>query len=153
MAVRQQPSTQLIELDRAECLELLASHKVGRVAVTIDGQPHIVPVNYAADPAGNVTFRTGPDTVLVKVDLERVAFEIDGIDEPRRCGWSVCVHGVGREITAADAADTSHRGGPTPWAPGPRPRWFVIHPREVTGRRLTAAPTVDVEWFPGIPWS
>jgi nitroimidazol reductase NimA-like FMN-containing flavoprotein (pyridoxamine 5'-phosphate oxidase superfamily) len=146
-------TAQLIELDRRECLHLLADHQVGRVAVTIDGQPHIVPVNYTADADGNVVFRTGPDTVLTKVDLERVAFEVDGIDEPRRCGWSVCVHGVGREITDVDDGDRNHRSTPRPWAPGARPRWFVIHPRELTGRRLTGVPSGESSWFPGIPWS
>src|SRR5262245_6331548 len=53
----------LTELDRDECVHLLLGHQVGRIAVTIDGQPHIVPVTYAADTGGDVVFRTGPDTV------------------------------------------------------------------------------------------
>jgi hypothetical protein len=29
----------------------------------------------------------------------------------------------------------------------------VIHPRELTGRRLTGVPSGESSWFPGIPWS
>jgi nitroimidazol reductase NimA-like FMN-containing flavoprotein (pyridoxamine 5'-phosphate oxidase superfamily) len=145
---------QLTELDREECVQLLLRHQVGRVAVTIDGQPHIVPVTYAADTGGDVVFRTGPDTVLTRIDLERVAFEIDGVDEQSRSGWSVSVHGIGREITDDDdqtARFLRQKLGES-WAPGFRQRWFVISPREVTGRRLQAA-AGDGSWFPGVPWT
>jgi uncharacterized protein len=147
--------TQLIELDPNECLRLLQQQQIGRVAVTIDRQPHIVPVTYAADDDGNVVFRTGTDTVLTKVDIERVAFEVDGIDEETRCGWSVCVHGFGREITGDDDSTANHlrqKLGQS-WAPGPRPRWFAIFPRALFGRRLQAAPHDDDSAFAGIPWS
>jgi hypothetical protein len=36
----------LIELDRAECLELLAAKSVGRIAYVGDTGPRILPVNY-----------------------------------------------------------------------------------------------------------
>jgi nitroimidazol reductase NimA-like FMN-containing flavoprotein (pyridoxamine 5'-phosphate oxidase superfamily) len=142
---------QLTELDRDECVHLLLRHQVGRVAVTIDGQPHIVPVTYAADTAGDVVFRTGPDTVLTRVDLERVAFEIDGVDEQARTGWSVSVHGVGREITDDDdqsARFLRQKLGDS-WAPGSRMRWFAISPRAMTGRRLQTAHDTP----PGVPWT
>jgi nitroimidazol reductase NimA-like FMN-containing flavoprotein (pyridoxamine 5'-phosphate oxidase superfamily) len=148
-------TSQLIELERGECLRLLLEHQIGRVAVTIDRQPHIVPVTYAADDDGNVVFRTGVDTVLTRVDLERVAFEIDGIDERARSGWSVCVHGFGREITDVEepTARQLREKLRSSWAPSPRPRWFAIYPREFTGRRLRPPTTAEVSWFPGIPWS
>ena len=148
-------TTQLIELDPNECLRLLQQQQIGRVAVMIDRQPHIVPVTYAADDDGNVVFRTGTDTVLTRVDIERVAFEIDGIDEQARCGWSVCVHGFGREITGDDDSTSNYlrqKLGQS-WAPGPRPRWFAIYPRELFGRRLQGVPHHDDSAFAGIPWS
>jgi uncharacterized protein len=147
---------QLIELDADTCRRLLLQQQIGRVAVTIDGQPHIVPVTYAADTDGNVVFRTGSETVLTRVDLERVAFEIDGVDPQARTGWSVCVHGFGREITDAqdqEARVLRQKLGAS-WAPGSRPRWFVINPREFTGRRLQTAEIYDYEGaFPRVPWS
>jgi nitroimidazol reductase NimA-like FMN-containing flavoprotein (pyridoxamine 5'-phosphate oxidase superfamily) len=147
-------TSQLVELGRSECLDLLREHRVGRIAVVIDGQPHVVPVNYSADVDGSVMFRTGPHTVLTSVNMERVAFEIDGVDEVARSGWSVCIHGIGREVFDPDYASIPLRRNLTePWAPGPRPRWFQIHPSEITGRRLEPSTAGDDSWFPGVPWS
>ena len=150
-------TSQLVELDQAECVRLLLHDIVGRVAVIVDGRPHIVPVTYAADTNGDVVFRTGPETVLTRVDLEHVAFEIDGIDQQARTGWSVTVHGVGSEITDADdqkARYLRQKLGDS-WAPEPRPRWFAIYPREITGRRLQVATEdgPDDVAHPGVPWT
>jgi uncharacterized protein len=122
-------------MTRAGCEALLANGSVGRVAVVIDGQPHIVPVNYAAEGA-TIVFRTAPDTILTEAALRKVAFEIDGIDEDRRAGWSVCVHGHGREITNGVDAESRHLRDLSIdcWAPEARDRWFTIVPEAVTGR-------------------
>jgi nitroimidazol reductase NimA-like FMN-containing flavoprotein (pyridoxamine 5'-phosphate oxidase superfamily) len=146
---------ELIDLDRRECVRLLLAHEVGRIAVTVDGQPHIMPVTYAADTSGDVVFRTGPDTMLTRVDLARVAFEIDGVDVKARSGWSVSVHGSGREITDDDdqTARYLRQKLGLSWAPGPRTRWFVIAPQEVTGRRLRMATDNDETRPPGVPWT
>src|ERR1700677_2914932 len=63
-----------------ECLELLKAHQFGRVAVVIDGQPIIFPVNYAID-GDAVVFRTDPGSKLSGAAMGRVAFEVDGVDE------------------------------------------------------------------------
>ena len=52
--------TALIELDREECLELLAAKSVGRLAYAADYGARILPVNYVlADDS--IIFRTVPD--------------------------------------------------------------------------------------------
>jgi hypothetical protein len=111
-------------------------------------------VNYTATDDGTVVFRTGVDTVLTRVDLQRVAFEIDGIDEAARSGWSVCVHGVGRELTTLDDPASARLRALTVdvWAPGDRSRMFAIEPIEITGRRLEGADGDD-SWMAGLPWS
>jgi nitroimidazol reductase NimA-like FMN-containing flavoprotein (pyridoxamine 5'-phosphate oxidase superfamily) len=148
------PSTRLLHLDREQCLELLCACRVGRLAVTVDGQPHIVPVNYVATANGTVVFRTGADTVVSRVDLQRVAFEIDGIDEAAHSGWSVSVQGVGRELTARDDPETLRMRALLidVWAPGDRSRVFAIEPAELTGRRLEGV-LDDDSWMAGLPWS
>lgn len=127
------------ELDRSTCEQLLASRAVGRLAVVVEGQPHVVPVNYATPGGGVVVFRTDAGTILTEASLRRVAFEVDEIDTEAQAGWSVQVHGFGRDI--ADAVDEdSVRLRQLPlasWAPGRRQDWFKIIPTEVTGRRLT----------------
>jgi nitroimidazol reductase NimA-like FMN-containing flavoprotein (pyridoxamine 5'-phosphate oxidase superfamily) len=128
----------LEEIPEEECLALLASHSVGRVVyVDFQGQPMAVPVNYVLD-GRTVAFRTDPGTKLEASTLGKVAFEIDGIDELYREGWSVVVTGVGREIT--DAIDQwservrSHRL--YPWASGVKEHWIAVASPSFSGRRI-----------------
>jgi nitroimidazol reductase NimA-like FMN-containing flavoprotein (pyridoxamine 5'-phosphate oxidase superfamily) len=132
--------TVLETMDRPTCEALLANGSIGRLAVVFDGAPHIVPVNYAAEGA-TVVFRTAPGTVLTEASLRRVAFEVDGIDEHHRAGWSVAVHGYGREITDCVDAESRHLQDllVNCWAPDDRDRWFKIIPESVTGRYLGPA--------------
>jgi hypothetical protein len=125
------------ELTREACLGLLAIRDVGRVAVVVDGQPIIFPVNYVLD-GDLVVFRTDPGTKLDHGSFGRVAFEIDYIDESRKEGWSVMVAGMGREITGAlDAASEREQLLPLkPWASGPKEHWIRIISPVITGRRL-----------------
>ena len=122
-------------LDRESCEALLANESVGRLAVVVDGQPHIVPVNYVAEGA-TMVFRTGSDTILTKASLGKVAFEVDAFHDRRHAGWSVCVYGCGRDIT--DCVDDESRHLRTLfvncWAPAPRDHWFKVIPESVTGR-------------------
>ncbi|HAM02813.1 MAG TPA: pyridoxamine 5'-phosphate oxidase family protein [Acidimicrobiaceae bacterium] len=133
------PGTEVLEeIPEEECLALLAAHSVGRVVfVDHEGQPGAVPVNYVLD-GRTVAFRTDPGTKLDSSVLGKVAFEIDGIDELYREGWSVLVTGVGREIT--DAIDRwservrSHRL--YPWASGAKEHWIAIATPSFSGRRI-----------------
>ena len=128
----------LASLSRDECLKLLRQGSVGRLAVVIGGQPHILPLNYAASEDGVIVFRTADLTAATDTALANVAFEVDEIDLARRQGWSVAVHGFGREITDAIDDDSKRllRMPVHSWAPGQRDRWFKITPKEITGRRL-----------------
>jgi nitroimidazol reductase NimA-like FMN-containing flavoprotein (pyridoxamine 5'-phosphate oxidase superfamily) len=139
------PEPSLQPLDRNECLGLLRAGRVGRLAVVIEGRPHLVPLNYAVDEHGVVVFRTAELTVATEVALAHVAFEVDDIDVEGHRGWSVTVHGYGRDITnAIDRESMRLRELPVrPWAPGPRDQWYKIIPAEITGRRLTPAPAAS----------
>lgn len=141
MPAPEQPEANLVvtlePLSREECLALLASTSLGRVAFLRDGRPEVLPVNYAVDGA-NVVFRTGQDTVLNKAAMQVVAFEVDQIDEMTHTGWSVVAQGVAHDVT--DAIDTTSerlRGlSLITWAPGQRHRWLRVDADRVTGRRL-----------------
>ena len=75
--------TALIELDRKECLELLAAKSVGRIAYTADYGARILPVNYVlADDS--IIFRTVPNGEIFHHALNSMcAFEIDDT----KCLW------------------------------------------------------------------
>ena len=131
------PRTSMEHLDRERCLHLLEvhAHEVGRLAYVDRGVPTIVPVNYAM--AGDrLVLRTAPGGKLdAAYRKARVAFEIDHIDLERAAGWSVVVHGWAETVTRTVAAAMFATTGLQPWVQL-KPHWVVIHPEEITGRRV-----------------
>ena len=73
----------LDEIDRDECLKLLGSQLMGRLAVADHGAypPHIVPVNFIVD-GDHVVFRTnfGLKFQLSVLAEHSVSFEADLVD-------------------------------------------------------------------------
>ena len=132
----------LDEIAYDECLELLRFGDLGRIALSLEGGPTIVPVNYRLLQTPGCTWivlRTRPGNLL---DRDRVpaAFEIDHVDRSRNEGWSVLVRGTLLHVDP-DAADVRARFDPRPWVTGERDRWLVLEPFSITGRRLhTAGP-------------
>lgn len=126
------------EISREECLELLASQSVGRVAVADFGAaPLVVPVNFVLD-GDDVVFRTdyGGKFHLAVVDQQPMSFEVDGVDTARRRGWSVLVRGRAAEVTEGDRDRLSLH----PWAPGHKSHWVRVRAEAVSGRRIEVAP-------------
>jgi nitroimidazol reductase NimA-like FMN-containing flavoprotein (pyridoxamine 5'-phosphate oxidase superfamily) len=129
------------EISREECLQLLASQVIGRVAVAdFNAPPLVVPVNFVVD-RDRVVFRTDAGTKFWRAVLREqpVSFEIDGVDPGRRTGWSVLVQGGAIEIDP----DEMRTRGPWPWAPGRKDRWIAIVPTAITGRRLRLLERTD----------
>ena len=129
------------EIDTGECLRLLATTTVGRVGFVLDGRPVVLPVNYAVD-GHTIVFRSAEGTVLNKVALQVIAFEVDQIDEATHTGWSVLAQGVAQDVS--DAIDTTSEQlrslSLVTWAPGRRDRWFRLTADALTGRRLRVVP-------------
>lgn len=125
------------DIPEAECLELLAAHSVGRIAVVSGGRPLIFPVNYVLNDR-TVAFRTDPGTKLDAATLGRVAFEVDDFDPEHHGGWSVLVQGIGEEVT--DALDTWSEKVTSvalePWAGGAKEHWVAIAVPTFSGRRI-----------------
>src|SRR5215472_510736 len=129
----------LEEIPEAECWELLAQHRMGRIAIVIGGKPQIFPVNYGL--SGKViVFRTAAGTKLDSAPDSTVAFEIDDYDAAAGAGWSVMVQGLGRDVTeAADDFSWTARGTRVyPAAPGEKLHRIAVDPSVITGRRFPA---------------
>ncbi len=135
----------LKEIPEEECLALLSSRSVGRLVVVHDGVPRVFPVNYVLD-GHTVALRTDPGIKLDWATMGRVAFEVDAIDEERHRGWSVVVHGVGRDIT--DGIDTWSEKMRSqqlpPWVGGERLHWVAIASPSITGRRICVGDESDL---------
>lgn len=130
-------SGDLIRLGREECLQLLASRRVGRYAHVESARAlAVVPVNYISRQDGSVLFHTGPGPKLSAADRKDVvAFQVDSIDEETQTGWSILVVGRARRLTASESQDLDDL--PVPWATGPRHHVVLIEPTRIEGRRLT----------------
>jgi nitroimidazol reductase NimA-like FMN-containing flavoprotein (pyridoxamine 5'-phosphate oxidase superfamily) len=135
-----------LELTKDECFRLLAGRHLGRVVLVDDRGPLALPVNFVLDQY-TVLLRSDEGTKLdVAVRSGRVAFEIDGVDEATRTGWSVLVRGEAVEVT--DPAELARvRQLPLyPWAPGAKRRYIRILPTSLTGRRI-ALPEAPSNWW------
>jgi nitroimidazol reductase NimA-like FMN-containing flavoprotein (pyridoxamine 5'-phosphate oxidase superfamily) len=120
-----------------ECWRLLRSHQLGRIGIVVDGEPAILPVNYAAH-GRTIVFRTAGGTKLDAVTTwPAVAFELDGTTGGRG-GWSVLAVGPAEEVHGGAELRELEALGLEPWAPGTKLHWVRITPRRVSGRRLPA---------------
>jgi hypothetical protein len=118
-----------------ECRELLCSVQIGRLAVVINGEPEIFPVNFGIDGDG-IVFRTNRGRKLTGALLEKVVFEVDHIDVEARTGWSIVIHGRAEDISRFDGPGLKAKAD-EPWT-GPKEALLRIRPESMTGRRVTA---------------
>ena len=134
------------ELSEAQCHALLAQRHLGRIAVVQNGRPLIFPVNYIVDEA-QVVFRTDQGTKLdVAARGSAIAFEVDGIDEAQRAGWSVLLHGQAELVTDPADLERLRRQPLVPWAPGAKPHYVRLRAAKLTGRRITVADLPSTWW-------
>ena len=132
------------ELDRDECLRLIAAGGVGRIAYTSRFGPAVLPVNYKLQNRA-IVFRTAQHSPLDE-DLRtgitdadyQVAFEIDDIDMAGQMGWSVLIQGPAHHLTGAER-EAALNAGVEAWAPGDRELFVRIVPSHITGRRISVA--------------
>ncbi len=112
-----------------ECVARLSAARVGRLAFNLDGGPTILPVNHEMD-GHSVVFRTDSGSkLLVAVDQQAVAFEVDGYDPDRRSGWSVVIRGIATVID--DPVQIDRLGA---LGVGPGPTWSNDRSSSGSGR-------------------
>lgn len=129
-------SAELVELERAECLRLLAGGSVGRVVFSDAAMPAALPVNYVLDDE-EVIFRTGRrGRMAAVVPGNVVAFEVDDIDVSTRTGWSVLDVGEAYEVCdPARLAELADRR-PELWVRGQREVVVCVPMQLLSGRRI-----------------
>lgn len=131
------PNDGFRELERPECLRLLAKVPVGRIVHTRQALPAVLPVNFTLDGDGAVLLRTSAASELARaVDGVVVAFEVDEVDAATHSGWSVVVTGPAMVVTDPAEHERLTRTGPRSWVPSPREVFVRIEPELVTGREL-----------------
>jgi len=131
---------ELEPLSIEECHRLLTQATVGRVGISVDALPVVLPVNYAVMD-GDIVIRTESGTKLdAALRGAVVAFEVDDADAVYHDGWSVLVQGRASEITEESELERARLLPLQPWAPGERNHFMRIAAERLTGRRLALAP-------------
>lgn len=120
------------EIDHDECLELLRSQKVGRIAFADEKGPDVLPVNFVTDGPDVLIATTSYGVIGRSATNTHVAFEVDEIDEFTQSGWSVVVRGTAVRESPFEAPSDR----PQPWAEGTRTLLLRIRPDAMTGRRV-----------------
>lgn len=124
-------------IDKAQCLELVASTPVGRLGFNTDAGPMVLPVNFAL--AGDlIIFRTVEGEKLSAAAAgQPVCFEVDQWDADKRTGWSVVITGVAHEVTDWAEQEQLENLGLVPWSREQwRPMWVKVEPAIISGRVL-----------------
>ena len=121
-----------------ECLRLLKSVPVGRVAFSRNAMPAVEPVRFAVD-RGHIFIAVSLVSALCPVLHQCVvALQADSLGDASQGGWTVTVVGNAGEVS--DPALTARlRGmGLTSWAAAETDRFMHISQGIVTGQRLLA---------------
>ncbi|MGK8491400.1 pyridoxamine 5'-phosphate oxidase family protein [Nocardia asiatica] len=128
----------VVNLDRAEALRLLASAPLGRVVYTRNALPAIRPVNHLVD-GGLIVVRTRLTSRLTGAVRGNspvvVTYSADDIDAIRRVGWSVSVTGLAHTVTDSVRIARYERLL-QPWVEGVMDSVITIEPDIVSGIRL-----------------
>jgi len=127
----------VIELTWAECLSLLSTAVVGRIGISMDALPVVLPVNFAMVDA-DIVFRTVEGTKFhAAASGAVVAFEVDGYEPSGQGGWSVLVQGESSVVSGESELAQVSALALDPWAlDGAADRFVRIHAEKVAGRRF-----------------
>ncbi|MEJ7705117.1 MAG: pyridoxamine 5'-phosphate oxidase family protein [Geodermatophilaceae bacterium] len=126
-----------VVLSASESWALLREAVVGRLAVVMDDQPEIFPVNYLVDH-GSIVFRTAAGAKLTASIGRSVAFEVDAYDQASGEAWSVVVKGTAQEVNRLHDVLDALELPLFPWHAAPKPCIVRIEPGVISGRRFHA---------------
>ncbi|MGZ4682601.1 MAG: pyridoxamine 5'-phosphate oxidase family protein [Acidimicrobiales bacterium] len=123
-------------LDERECLTLLRHETIGRVGLSVEALPVVLPVNFVLVPGG-ILLRTSEGSKLRAAwEQAVVAFEADHYDPLTRTGWSVLVQGRSRVITDSKEVHRHLAEPLVPWADPLAERFVEISCERISGRRV-----------------
>jgi nitroimidazol reductase NimA-like FMN-containing flavoprotein (pyridoxamine 5'-phosphate oxidase superfamily) len=135
-------------LARDECLRLLSGEWRGRVGVSSDALPAILPVSYLLVDRQIVfpSMSGGKLEAIGRGDV--VCFEVDHADRAAGTAWSVLVVGRARTVTDPERRAILDAGGADLWPRVDAVAWVQLGTDLVSGRRLVSA-TADAasHWY------
>ena len=127
-------------LTRDECLALLATAQIGRIAVSARALPLILPVRFAMD-GDQIVISTRYGTTLDASTRDTVvAFEAEGPSSHSTVGWSVHVNGIARHVTAPVELDRLAALLLPSWSLESAARLVTITTDQLSGRLAAGVP-------------
>ncbi len=127
------PQGPVTELSDEQSWSLLDGGTFGRLGVSLNDQPEIFPVDYAADGA-TVLFRTAEGTKLHELLANAsVVFEADA--RTADSAWSVTVKGTAHVLSDPTDIDRADRAPLPDWHPTKPFVYVRIEPSRIRGRR------------------
>lgn len=125
-------------LNEPTCRRLLEIERVGRLGLSVDSLPVILPVNYVVHNSA-IVFRS-EDGVKVRAARRRsvACFEVDGFDRFEHSGWSVLA--TGRLSLIPDARAEDYRELPVePWGLSGESHFIELSIELLSGRCIIRA--------------
>lgn len=150
--MRTDQSHQLEILDETECVRLLSTAVIGRLAYTEDALPAIQPLSFAVHD-GQVVIPTRAGTKVAAASRGAVvAFEADAFDPASRTGWNVTVVGPSRVVSAPEEIAALDLLDLHPWAPALAPPgtscYISVAMSIIRGRRIGLSTPVLASGIP-----
>ena len=122
------------QMSTQECWEVLDRERFGRLAVAVQGEPDIFPINFLVDN-GTLLMRTAAGTKLTELVINAaVAVEADGRDGDE--AWSVIVKGLARMVDSFSETYADDGKELETWLPSDKPIYVEITARSMSGRRF-----------------
>jgi uncharacterized protein len=124
-------------LPLAQCLTLLRSRPLGRLAYIDAGHPVVVPMNHLVDGSTVVVRSLGGSKLDAVLRDKPVSFQLDDYDATRGTGWSVLVQGKAIVLDEEDRIERYEQELDS-WAISDDSdvTWLRIRADEISGRRL-----------------
>ncbi|MFP5345932.1 MAG: pyridoxamine 5'-phosphate oxidase family protein [Actinomycetes bacterium] len=126
-------------LSSSECLDLLATTTVARMAYCTNGEAHVFPVNALLRGDEVVIRTTYGGKLAAAAHGATMTIEADDLDPETRTGWVVNVTGPSRVVEDDDEVALLELEPIEPWAPGDKPFFLGVAVDVVTGRRISLA--------------
>ena len=123
-------------LSGAECLALLGSNDFGRIGLSINALPAILPVNYKVVDGVVVILSAGGAKLSAAANHSVVAFEVDNYSPSGEYGWSVLAIGVAFRVEDEPELLARLHGSMEVWIDASAATLIGIRPDIISGRKI-----------------